>query len=229
MASVCLHPWLASLFFVWRKKKTWDKYSSKLELRLRAHNFGETSKYPSTRAQNLSAQFQKWLRYSEFVALFSITATIEKTSTAISSVVAEGTAADGVGGNEEHEHDDVCNGYLSPVLLQILKHPSLARSAVEAKLSGSIAPKCTIRVLCRCWWRGSCFLPVCCIDESITAAWRWLATTWLPPKHQRKKKPKPKTRLSVSFGLYLWVCKNKMLWKKSLKTHEWVKENKGEP
>ncbi len=87
---------------------------------------------------------------SEFVTLFSITATIEKTSTAISPVVAEGTAADGVGGNEEHEHDDVCNGYLSPVLLQVLKHPSLARSAVEAKLSESIAPKCTIRVLCRC-------------------------------------------------------------------------------
>jgi hypothetical protein len=44
-----------------------------------------------------------------------------------------------------------------------------------------------------------------------------------PDCHQNikgKKKPKPKTRLSVSFGLYLWVCKNKMLWKKSLKTHE---------
>jgi hypothetical protein len=72
-------------------------------------------------------------------------------------------------------------------------------------------------------------LPVCCIDESITTAWRWLATSWLPPKHQREKKPKSKPRLSVSFGLYLWVCKNKMLWKKSLKTHEWEKVNKGEP
>ncbi len=70
MASVCLHPWLASLFFLCRKKKTWDKYSSKLELRLRAHNFRETFKYPSTRAQNLSAQFRKWSRYSEFVTLF---------------------------------------------------------------------------------------------------------------------------------------------------------------
>ncbi len=92
------------------------------------------------------------------------------------------TAANRVDDDKKRNHDYVNNCHFPPVMLYVLKDPSLAWSAVEAKVV--VVPFWTIGV-CR-WCRSCC--PGCCIIECKTTTRRWLTTSWLQSIHHKEKK-----------------------------------------
>lgn len=61
-------------------------------------------------------------------------------------IVPEGTASDRVDDNKENEEDDVYDGHLLPVMLEIGKNTGLAGLAIVAKNFRIILPSVAVRV-----------------------------------------------------------------------------------
>lgn len=65
----------------------------------------------------------------------------------ILSVIPEGTAPNGIDHNEENEDDDVDGGDLLPVVLEVGKHPCLARLAIVAERGLIVRPGVAVRII----------------------------------------------------------------------------------